>query len=368
MSLNSGECANGHCFMHLANPQSFACASCSQIVSTGKYFYGCADCDHDICARCHQEPELRSSKGPVAAAAVNVVEKERVRLKSSISSTPMGAKKSSGMSFLGVAGPVAPHPPERLSLETFTTFRIPDADTFLEDGDECADGEHNFARYAACNPLCCNECNQLLRPGTYVHGCEDCDIDLCEACYASEAQCGIGRQASLPKKAAMAPLVAQFTLQPVLASVPESNSLDLPFDLAKLVTSSDDDCMRSTRSLESSASTATPTEFDEFMSSPRSLESSASIATPSGSEAPWPHSPVSSPRAKECITCDRPYKGFGAICAQCRKSGPVVRQCKECQNYFCGFGIKCKDCKPAATYHTFANMPGFHFCTPVACA
>merc|ERR1740121_624183 len=84
---------------------------------------------------CHADPEARNSKeapGAAAAGALASKEKasvpgseERMAAKTSVS-TPCSGRRC-GMSFLEVFSPIAPRPPsEEVSIETTTTFRIPD--------------------------------------------------------------------------------------------------------------------------------------------------------------------------------------------------------------------------------------------------
>lgn len=217
------------------------------------------------------------------------------------------------MSLLSVSGPIPPRPPARDTLgsvTTMTTYSIPNFEE--DDRSECIDGEHVFQSYAAPSRGCCNICNQQILTGTRAHSCEECDVDLCEACFAAETSNGSARKAKL------------------------YNSLPVSKNQGKLGAVAEDAC--SVGSSESETST------EAFSDSDRSS----------------PQSDSCSSRGKECISCERPYTGYGHTCGECRKSGRMVHQCRDCSHYFRGFSNLCDECKPATPGQAQPGKPDFH--------
>lgn len=194
--------------------------------------------------------------------------------------------------------PVPLPPPLGQIVGSGTVMSIPTVGSWMDDdGEECPEGQHSFQRYPASQVLVCNRCNQRIMPGTYIMTCENCDSDLCVACYSSEKASGIIGIVSASRKKVLADL----------ESVPATNLAILNIK----VTTDDSAPMKASDSVASDKTSMT-----------------------------------ASSRVKECKFCEKPYSGFGITCGDCRQSGPLVHQCRECQAFFAGFGDVCEECKP----------------------
>jgi len=58
---------------------------------------------------------------------------------------------------------------------------------------------------------------------------------------------------------------------------------------------------------------------------------------------------------KTCNKCGNEFKGFGDVCANCRrvtKKEGETQTCEVCGVIFMGFGTKCDECSPSATSDT----------------
>merc|ERR1719422_2722247 len=78
-----------------------------------------------------------------------------------------------------------------------TTLSIP---TIIGDN-ECEEGQHQFSHYPACRTLLCSMCSQHVSSGSFVHSCNECDTDLCDACFACQKpKSRASKTAEAPKK------------------------------------------------------------------------------------------------------------------------------------------------------------------------
>lgn len=398
-------CTNGHHFKSFAAPQAFSCVHCERKVPTGAYFFACMECDRDLCPQCYECPASRdfdlkrsaasSSKDaqqtcaeggfisismatmttkaqadvcgtPSASSAKGCAPKPRSRM----------ATKGISVSSLEVFGPIAPAPPPQL-LAGITQFTIPDTETlsssFCED-DCCQDGAHVFQRFPASRSLPCARCHASITSGRYVHSCDECDTDLCGACYQTEKSSTKANRNFAPVREAASVLAkGSMDFTELLGSMKvawcpggEGYEAEQP-QLSKAGS-------KGSVSSTSTTSTATPQSSADAgspLSRMASIDSLSTISSSSSSSVPLQTlalrkgsaqlplarlgaretiSTTSSRSGKECKLCKMPYSGFGLTCGDCRKtSGLGVRQCRQCQHcYFSGFGDVCEDCQPSS--------------------
>jgi len=328
-------CTGGHKFKNFAAPQSFVCAHCAQNVSAGSFFFGCMDCDRDLCTHCFEDPTTRNSKEPVAVDRGVRASKERSKSSASGSSSRKNSLEGTNRrnsleanrrNSLEVLGPAVSTPPPQTALPS-TVFSIPELMNF-EDSAECEPGQHVFSHFPAVAVLVCNGCNLQIMPGTYIASCSECDTDLCSNCEASEMRSAPPRRAATAKKLAKVgqakPTKSAGPPAAAIVTIPEQETVHLPRAAAAIVAAKPN--------ISSVAEGGSP--------APRQGR-----ATPDSIPTPEPP-PRRISGSKECKFCGRPYHGFGFTCGDCRKTGPTVHECRECQEFFTGFGDLCDLCRP----------------------
>jgi hypothetical protein len=295
--VDHGDCAGGHHYKHMAAPQRRACAQCAKVVCAGAYLYGCVDCDHDRCTECYRgDPKSQNStstvaeeEGPKSQNSTSTVAEEGVRAsRASVTAPTTSVTKPPAIrSTMLLAG--LPMQPSAMNQNwtSVATLKIPLA---IEDSRECEPGQHRLQYYPASRTVLCSMCSQQVSSGKYMYGCDECDTDLCETCFAStETSRGRGRK---------------------VTKAPKNASKQSP-------------------------SKGTEVQYGS-VERRRSVDSTSTASTTLSQ---------SSSGSKECNLCGEHYSGYGIMCGVCRKFGSTVHQCTVCtQTYFKGYGTSCDEC------------------------
>lgn len=217
--------------------------------------------------------------------------------------------------FAGLAVGAVTSVKTALTTESLVKYKETD-----ETGDSCAHGgKHEFRAQTVARPLECDSCDRLLPLGACFFGCLRCAQDVCDNCHSRLKARGLAPDAT-----------------EVVGSAAGSHA-DANEDFGRTWSSEGseaiEDVVVDSRPCGNSWSTAgSVQDLQEVDEAAKSIAKLPSNVTAGGS--------------KECSRCGTSYKGFGDVCAPCRKTGHLgtAQECRMCNNYFQGFGTTCSDC------------------------
>lgn len=203
---------------------------------------------------------------------------------------------------------------------------------------------HNFTAFLTPRAAICSQCHSFVQKCTQLHGCQNCEVNLCLSCH--------------PPELSAAQLHTASDAQPQELSAAQVKQKDLRF------------AGGGTESIASTAVPESPTKPSSLQGDvadaeqdhicPRDEEESLLDYLPimpirsepvsrhggvNGRLVPEPVPVSISVGVKTCRLCHGDHKGFGDMCAMCRKNPyGAVQQCSVCHQYFTGYSGVCEEC------------------------
>ena len=181
-------CHEGHPLEVMQTDEDgYFCNECEEEFPKGATLYGCAECDWDVChaclgfsesvakeASCSADETSKASKAGNAASKAETEGKAGTSGKASKAATKASKEERTAGKGAGKATRPSGHGGRRSSRrDTQLSARV------------CHEGHPLEVMQTDEDDYFCNECDQPFPAGTTLHGCSECDWDICQACLAS---------------------------------------------------------------------------------------------------------------------------------------------------------------------------------------